>query len=166
MAITNVGADQFSYRKSFINPYPRFKYYNDGGDPGQPLFLTDLIKDKKIPRNEIQGKAKVVGSVYHGVESYSGYLTVDKQHNSNMFFWYFPAEENPLYAPVVLWLQGGPGASSLFGLFTEVNQNEIEINRLIYLIAIIFRMDLLSSMIMESWDCAIILGAKLIILFL
>lgn len=46
-------------------------------------------------------------------------MTVDKQHNSNLFFWFFPAKIDPDNAPVVLWLQGGPGASSLFGLFTE-----------------------------------------------
>lgn len=36
-----------------------------------------------------------------------------------MFFWYFPAQANSETAPVVLWLQGGPGASSLIGLFGE-----------------------------------------------
>lgn len=44
---------------------------------------------------------------------------MNKEHNSNLFFWYFPAKLDPANAPVVLWLQGGPGASSLFGLFTE-----------------------------------------------
>ena len=32
-----------------------------------------------------------------------------------MFFWFFPAEESPETAPVVIWLQGGPGGSSMFG---------------------------------------------------
>jgi len=36
-----------------------------------------------------------------------------------MFFWFFPAEKNFDEAPVVLWLQGGPGSSSLYGLFAE-----------------------------------------------
>ena len=45
------------------------------------------------------------------VESYSGFLTVDKPNNGNMFFWFFPAEENPESAPVVIWLQVGPGAA-------------------------------------------------------
>lgn len=107
------------YRKSFINPYPRFQEFNDGGNPGEPLFLTPLINNESIPRSEIQQRAKVVGSQYHDVESYAGFLTVNPNFNSNMFFWYFPAEQDPAYAPVVLWLQGGPGASSLFGLFTE-----------------------------------------------
>ncbi|XP_055918950.1 venom serine carboxypeptidase-like [Eupeodes corollae] len=105
------------YRKSFINPYPRFKAYHDNGDPGEPLFLTPLIEAKKI--SEAQTKAKVVGAQFQRVKSFSGYLTVDKHYNSNLFFWYFPAEVEPETAPVVLWLQGGPGASSLFGLFTE-----------------------------------------------
>lgn len=36
-----------------------------------------------------------------------------------MFFWFFPAESGAADAPVLLWLQGGPGATSLFGLFDE-----------------------------------------------
>lgn len=44
---------------------------------------------------------------------------MNKEHNSNLFFWFFPAKIDSENAPVVLWLQGGPGASSLFGLFTE-----------------------------------------------
>lgn len=52
-------------------------------------------------------------------QSFSGYLTVNKQYNSNMFFWFFPAQNGNTSAPVLLWLQGGPGATSLFGLFAE-----------------------------------------------
>lgn len=104
---------------SFINPYPRYKAYHDGDDPGQPLFLTPLIHGNKI--DEAQKAAKVDHTELNAlnVTSYAGYLTVDQSYNSNLFFWYFPAELEPDTAPVVLWLQGGPGGSSLFGLFTE-----------------------------------------------
>lgn len=109
--------EQKPYRKSFVNPYPRFKIYQDDDDPGEPLFLTPLIK--KHMKEEALKKAEVHMSAFRNITSYSGYLTVDEHTNSNLFFWYFPAENNSAEAPVVLWLQGGPGASSLFGLFTE-----------------------------------------------
>ncbi|CAG0917791.1 unnamed protein product [Notodromas monacha] len=51
--------------------------------------------------------------------SYSGFITVNKTCDANLFFWFIPAKNSPESAPVTVWLQGGPGASSLFGLFVE-----------------------------------------------
>lgn len=102
---------------SFINPYPRFAKYNDGGDPGDPAFLTPLIQAGKI--DKALELATVADKPFDWLKSYAGYLTVNEKYNSNMFFWYFPSESDPHHDPIVLWLQGGPGASSLFGLFTE-----------------------------------------------
>lgn len=105
----------------FTNPYPKVEtFVQDDGDlgPGEPLFLTPLIKANKI--QEAQSEAFVNDSeILQFAESYAGYLTVNVTYNSNLFFWYFKAKLNPESAPLVLWLQGGPGASSLFGLFTE-----------------------------------------------
>jgi len=86
----------------------------------QPLYLTPYIESGNIEEGrrlaEVTGKLDGLG-VGEQPESYSGFLTVDKNHDSNMFFWFIPATDvNPMSAPVVIWLQGGPGGSSLFGL--------------------------------------------------
>ncbi|XP_034951298.1 venom serine carboxypeptidase [Chelonus insularis] len=109
----------FKNTQGFLNPYPKLKEYPIGEheDAGSPLFLTPYIKDGKI--DEARKQATVQHPQMLDVGSYAGYLTVNEGYNSNMFFWFFPAKMNPKNAPVVLWLQGGPGASSLFGLFTE-----------------------------------------------
>ncbi|XP_001602950.1 venom serine carboxypeptidase isoform X2 [Nasonia vitripennis] len=107
------------YGSAFTNVYPKLKSYpvREGEDVGDPLFLTPLIESGKI--DEARQKASVQHKEMADVDSYAGYFTVNKQYNSNLFFWFFPAKINPENAPVVLWLQGGPGATSLYGLFTE-----------------------------------------------
>ncbi|KAL6429953.1 hypothetical protein ACFW04_007644 [Cataglyphis niger] len=103
----------------FLNVYPKLKEYPlaEGEDAGTPLYLTPLIENGKI--EEARAKAIVQHKEMGDVSSYSGYFTVDKEYNSNLFFWFFPAMHNPKTAPVVLWLQGGPGGTSMFGLFLE-----------------------------------------------
>ena len=53
----------------------------------------------------------------------TGFFTVNATTGSNMYFWFFPAQSGDANAPVVVWLQGGPGASSLFGLFGEIGKH-------------------------------------------
>ncbi|KAI9447571.1 carboxypeptidase S1 [Lactarius indigo] len=52
-----------------------------------------------------------------GVNQYSGYLSVGK--NMSMWFWFFEARTSPSTAPLAMWLNGGPGCSSMVGLFQE-----------------------------------------------
>lgn len=52
-----------------------------------------------------------------GVQTSSGYIPINQ--NQSMFFWLFEARKNPDTAPLVLWLNGGPGSSSMIGLFQE-----------------------------------------------
>ncbi|XP_072144221.1 probable serine carboxypeptidase CPVL [Dermacentor andersoni] len=136
---------------------------SQGDDVGEPLFLTPLIESGKYQEALHKSRVGKIGSIPN-VLSYSGFITVNKDLGSNLFFWFFPAmalacwncgdahrwhcktrsrrkiagvdrqarpalhsflflifssQESPENAPVSLWLQGGPGTSSLFGLFVE-----------------------------------------------
>lgn len=55
---------------------------------------------------------------------YSGYLPVGdlSKSSGNLHYWFIESESSPSEDPVVLWLNGGPGSSSLIGLLTENGQ--------------------------------------------
>ncbi|XP_063881656.1 probable serine carboxypeptidase CPVL [Scylla paramamosain] len=83
-------------------------------DVGEPLFLTPLLEAGKI--EEARRLSRVPLREEYAL-SYAGLFTVDKTFDSNHFVWFFPAREGCKDAPVMVWLDGGPGFSSMFGLF-------------------------------------------------
>ncbi|XP_055895415.1 probable serine carboxypeptidase CPVL isoform X2 [Biomphalaria glabrata] len=85
----------------------------------QPLLLSQMLLKGRSPE-EVLLASKVN---LPGVDrvSYSGYITVDQHYDSNLFFWFFPASEIlPEDSPLLIYLNGGPGNSSMIGLFEEV----------------------------------------------
>lgn len=82
------------------------------------LILTRFIKKNLI--NQAKQLSAVDPTLFLNRTSYSGFFTVDERLNSNLFFWYIEAENHKANDPWIVWLQGGPGVTSLAGLFDEI----------------------------------------------
>ncbi|KAI9853762.1 MAG: hypothetical protein M1824_000912 [Vezdaea acicularis] len=64
-----------------------------------------------------------------GVKSYAGYVNlppdsledvgVYQNYSINTFFYFFESRKSPETAPLSIWMNGGPGSSSMIGLFQE-----------------------------------------------
>ncbi|XP_006657371.2 serine carboxypeptidase-like 34 [Oryza brachyantha] len=65
-----------------------------------------------------------------GFRQFAGYVTVNETHGRALFYWFFEASKDVASRPLVLWLNGGPGCSSVgYGALEElgpllVNKNE------------------------------------------
>lgn len=53
------------------------------------------------------------GQPFVGFQQFSGYVTVDDKKQKSLFYYFVEAEIDPFSKPLVLWLNGGPGCSSL-----------------------------------------------------
>jgi len=68
---------------------------------------------------EDSGREPLLPDMPKDVVQHYGYLLANQTYGAYLFYWMFESQGNPKTDPVVLWLTGGPGCSSLLALFFE-----------------------------------------------
>ncbi|KAM2274997.1 hypothetical protein ACFX1S_044737 [Malus domestica] len=70
--------------------------------------------------NSLQEADKITrlpGQPQVNFQQYAGYVTVDEKQGRSLFYYFVEAQTDPASKPLVLWLNGGPGCSSVGGAF-------------------------------------------------
>ncbi|XP_057519643.1 serine carboxypeptidase-like 20 isoform X1 [Amaranthus tricolor] len=81
------------------------------------LFLCFTVS-KSAPQNSLVTQLPGFSGTFPS-KHYSGYVTIDESHRKKLYYYFVESERNPSQDPVVLWLNGGPGCSSLDGFVYE-----------------------------------------------
>ncbi|KAM2493555.1 hypothetical protein PS1_044945 [Malus domestica] len=66
--------------------------------------------------NSLQEADKITrlpGQPQVSFQQYAGYVTVDEKQERSLFYYFVEAQIDPASKPLVLWLNGGPGCSSI-----------------------------------------------------
>ncbi|KAF2707016.1 alpha/beta-hydrolase [Pleomassaria siparia CBS 279.74] len=101
-----------------------------------PVTYDTVLTSPINPNITISYKSPKPGTCYTAFatqKQYSGYVNLppftlapyQQNYSINTFFWFFEARTNPETAPLTIWLNGGPGSSSMIGLFRETGPCEV-----------------------------------------
>ncbi|KAG2701806.1 hypothetical protein I3760_06G060600 [Carya illinoinensis] len=80
----------------------------------------DELSSEILAQQQTDEVVRLPGQIPVKFKQYAGYITVNETHGRALFYWFFEATDNPHEKPVLLWLNGGPGCSSIGGETLEL----------------------------------------------
>ncbi|OVA10301.1 Peptidase S10 [Macleaya cordata] len=91
------------------------------------IYHSDIITNS-TNQKDLDRVLKLPGQSFNvSFAHYSGYVTVNKESGRALFYWFFEAVEDPSSKPLLLWLNGGPGCSSIaYGEAEEIGPFHIK----------------------------------------
>ncbi|GIZ45130.1 hypothetical protein CKM354_000831200 [Cercospora kikuchii] len=100
--------------------------------PSYQNILTSPI-DPNVTVSYKQPSNGTCTTAFETQKQYTGYIgippytlaPIQQNYSINTFFWFVEARQTPESAPLTIWLNGGPGSSSLFGMFNELGPCEV-----------------------------------------
>ncbi|ORY32966.1 peptidase S10, serine carboxypeptidase [Neocallimastix californiae] len=115
LIITNVLGYHFNQQILLQDPVDNALTFKEKSNPLDWAIVTHAA----FPSIQLRYREPDLCETTEGVNQYAGYLDIDDE-DKHFFFWFFESRSNPETDPTILWLNGGPGCSSLTGLLMEL----------------------------------------------
>jgi carboxypeptidase C (cathepsin A) len=91
--------------------------------PASNLTTISSPADEKITISYKSPGTGACQTAFETQQQYTGWVHIPGKYPTNTFFWFFGARQPS--DDLTIWLNGGPGASSMIGLFTENGPCEV-----------------------------------------
>ncbi|KAF4768871.1 hypothetical protein HAV15_008468 [Penicillium sp. str.  len=113
--VAAVAALQNPHRKaaSFRQPADGLRKREVSASPSEHKYLNEKTQKFQVNGTHFPQVPFDIG------ESYAGLLENTPHGKSSLFFWFFPSTNPAAEKEITIWLNGGPGCSSLDGLLQE-----------------------------------------------
>ncbi|POO03633.1 Serine carboxypeptidase-like [Trema orientale] len=115
-----VFAFALTYSLQFVELVSGFRHWKWSSTSGK---VNPLENDISALVTNLPGQPKV------DFRHYAGYVTVNRTNGRALFYWFYEAASRPDEKPLVLWLNGGPGCSSVgYGATQEIGPFIVDTN--------------------------------------